>query len=106
MLLFLLVFIKSGLKNEVKLKKESVARLYTKQEVIDYIWQYSKFYGNKLGDCEQHYYDGDGYVALILMFEVAENICKSVVGDYESSFYKVVENYIKSIILRIAGGSS
>lgn len=69
--------------------------MYTKQEVIDYIWQYSKFYGNKLGDCEQYYYDGDGYVALILMFEVTENICKSVVGDYESSFYKVVEKLHK-----------
>lgn len=56
---------------------------------------YSKFYGNKLGDCEQYYYDGDGYVALILMFEVTENICKSVVGDYESSFYKVVEKLHK-----------
>lgn len=76
-------------------KKESVAYLYTKQEVIDYIWQYSKFYGNKLGDCERYYYDGDGYVALILMFEVTENICKSVAGDYESSFYKVVEKLHK-----------
>lgn len=69
--------------------------MYTKHEVIDYIWQYSKFYGNKLGDCEQYFYDGDGYVALILMFEVAENICKSIVGDYESSFFTVVDKLYK-----------
>ena len=69
--------------------------MYTKHEVIDYIWQYSKFYGNKLGDCEQYFYDGDGYIALILMFEVAENICKSIVGDYESSFFTVVDKLYK-----------
>ncbi|MBR3834832.1 MAG: hypothetical protein IKJ73_10965 [Lachnospiraceae bacterium] len=65
-------------------------RLYDKGEVIDYIWQYSRFYGNKLGECERYFADGEGHTAIILLFEITENICKSVVGDYESSFYKIV----------------
>lgn len=64
--------------------------LYDKRKVIDYIWQYSRFYGNKLGDCEYHYEKGEGYVAIILLFEVAENICKSVFGDYNGNFNSIV----------------
>lgn len=64
--------------------------LYSKNLIIDYVWQYSHFYANKLIECEQHYLDGRGYSSLILLFEITENICKSVVGDFDSSFYCIV----------------
>lgn len=68
---------------------------YDKRQVVDYIWLYSKFYGNKLGECERYFRDGEGHTAIILLFEMVENICKSVVGDYESSFYKVVSELVE-----------
>ena len=61
-------------------------RLYDKGEVIDYIWQYSRFYGNKLGECERYFADGEGHTAIILLFEITENICKSVVVPNNSIF--------------------
>lgn len=66
-------------------------KLYSKNEVIDYVWQYSRFYGNKLGDCENYFLNGEGYVALVLLFEVTENICKSVVGNYDDNFNVIVK---------------
>lgn len=66
-------------------------KLYSKPEVVDYIWQYSRFYGNKLGECERYFEDGEGYVALILLFEVTENICKSIHGDYNRNFNSVIK---------------
>lgn len=66
---------------------------------MEYIWQYSRFYGTILSYCEQHFYKNESYIALILLFEVTEYICKSVIGDYDSSFYNVVESlYNKGII--------
>lgn len=70
-------------------------KLYSKNEVIDYVWQYSKFYGNKLGDCENYFLNGEGYIALILLFEVTENVCKSVIGDYDDNF-NVIVNRLKN----------
>ena len=35
--------------------------LYDKEQVIGYIWQYSMFYGNKLGECERYFEDGEGH---------------------------------------------
>jgi hypothetical protein len=68
-----------------------MVHLYEKGQVIDYMWQYSKFYGNKLGECERYFEDGEGYVAVILLFEVTENICKSIIGEYEASFFNIVK---------------
>lgn len=66
-------------------------KLYSKPKVVDYIWQYSRFYGNKLGECERYFENGEGYVALILLFEVTENICKSIHGDYNSNFNSLIK---------------
>lgn len=63
---------------------------YDKGTAIDYIWQYSKFYGNQLFQCERHFSEEEGYVALVLLFDTTENICKSIIGNYESSFYNIV----------------
>ncbi|NMC60536.1 MAG: hypothetical protein GYA51_14300 [Candidatus Methanofastidiosa archaeon] len=58
---------------------------------IDVVWQYSKFYGKNLFSCEDFYCNDRGYIALILLFETIENVCKSIVEDYDLSFYKVVQ---------------
>lgn len=69
--------------------------LLDKRSVIDIIWQYSRFYGERLSDCERLFEDEEGYAALILLFEITENICKFVVGDYESSFCIIVDKMYK-----------
>lgn len=33
----------------------------------------------------------NGYPALLLLFAVVENVCKSIIEDYNLSFYEVVE---------------
>lgn len=65
--------------------------MYKKYEVIGIIWQYSSIYGNRLSYCERYFQDGEEYSSLLILFETSENICKTIIGDYNSSFYNVVE---------------
>ncbi len=62
-----------------------------KNDAIDYIWQYSKYYGEKIWDCERLYESKNGFAALILLFNIAENIFKSRNQDYESNFFDTVK---------------
>ena len=77
---------------------------YGKGAVIDYIWQYSRYYGNLLISCEELSKERNlnGHASLIYLFNILENIIKSQVHDYDSSFMKVIdklksENYINDI---------
>ena len=65
--------------------------LKEKKKKIYVVWQYSKLYGKNLFSCEDFYHNDSAYVALILLFETIENVCKSIVEDYDLSFYKVVQ---------------
>ena len=46
--------------------------IYTKQEVIDYVWQYSKYYGNLLISCEKiaKLENFSGHARLIYLFNI------------------------------------
>lgn len=66
-------------------------RNINKGEAIDYIWQYSKYYGEKIWDCERLYESENGFAALILLFNIAENIFKSRNQDYDSNFFDTVK---------------
>lgn len=61
-----------------------------KELSLQLVWQYSNFYGQSLYDCEHLHRNGKSYVALILLFETTESICKSIIEDYDSSFFHVV----------------
>lgn len=65
--------------------------IYSKGEVIDYIWQYSRYYGNLLISCEELSKERNlnGHVSLIYLFNILENIIKSQIHDYDASFVKV-----------------
>lgn len=78
--------------------------MYTKQEVIDYIWQYSQYYGNLLISCEKiaKLENFNGHATLIYLFNILENIVKSQVKNYELNFVHVIDelkekNYISEI---------
>ena len=62
--------------------------IYTKQEVIDYVWQYSKYYGNLLISCEKiaKLENFSGHARLIYLFNILENIVKSQIKNYELNF--------------------
>lgn len=64
---------------------------FTKSTVLDYLWQYSRFYSQRLFECEEFSIEGKGYAAVTLLFSCLENICKSVANDYDSSFYEVIK---------------
>ncbi|MBW9158672.1 hypothetical protein [Clostridium tagluense] len=66
---------------------------YSKGEVIDYIWQYSRYHANLLIYCEEIAQKecGQGYASLIYLFSLAENIFKSKVEDYDSGFKNVLK---------------
>lgn len=67
--------------------------IYGKGAVIDYIWQYSRYYGNLLISCEELSKERNlnGHASLIYLFNILENIIKSQIHDYDTSFMKAVD---------------
>ena len=59
--------------------------IYTKQEVIDYVWQYSEYYGNLLISCEKiaKLENFSGHATLIYLFNILENIAKSQIKKFD-----------------------
>lgn len=62
---------------------------FTKSTVMDYLWQYSHFYSDRLQECEEFFYQEKGYAAVTLLFANLENVAKSIVNDFDSSFYHI-----------------
>lgn len=70
---------------------------HSKAEVIDYIWQYSHYYGNQiafLGHVEEN-----GCASLIYLFNLLENVLKAHIDDYGKTFQDVVRESYKSGLL-------
>lgn len=66
--------------------------MYSKEEVIDYIWQYSRYYGDLLAQSDLIYTEEIGaHSALINLFNLTEIILKSKVDDYDINFYGAVK---------------
>jgi len=68
-----------------------MGRIYTKGEVVDYVWQYSWYYGNLLGYCTQIYENENGHASLIYLFNLVENAFKENLSDYDSNFYSIID---------------
>lgn len=62
---------------------------YSKSTVIDNVWLYSRYYGNQLAFLRE--VEGNGSASLVYLFNLLENILKSHLSDYESSFQDVVK---------------
>ena len=81
--------------------KQGGILLFTKGEVIDKVWQYSKYHGNLLSYCESlakagH---GNGFATLIFLFNIVENIMKDSVKDYDSGFLDVLKKVKKQNLI-------
>ncbi len=71
----------------------------SKQNIIDYIWIHSRYYGDLLSTCEVLYEQNFGYASLDLLFSVLEKIVKMVLEDYDISFCDALNNLRKEKIL-------
>ena len=78
--------------------------IYEKSAVVDHIWQYSRYYGNLLISCEEISKEKNlnGHASLIYLFNILENVIKSQLHDYDTSFIKAIDklksqNYINNI---------
>lgn len=69
--------------------------MYTKGEIIDYLWQYSKYYGNLLGDCNIISDEINPHSALINLFNITEMVFKSKLNNYEINFYGAIQELKK-----------
>lgn len=52
----------------------------------EYIWQYSKYYGDMMATTKRLYDNGEYYTSVTLLFNVTELICKAVKDDYAGNF--------------------
>ncbi|WP_100404242.1 hypothetical protein [Bacillus solitudinis] len=69
------------------MKKE----FYSKTEVINYVWQYSRHHGELLSYCEiAREESGNGHAALIFLFNLTENIFKDRLENYDASLHDII----------------
>ena len=64
--------------------------MLTKGEVIDIVWQFSRYYGNQLAFLEK-IKDSNSIAALIYLTNILENVLKSYKDDYNCNFYQAIE---------------
>lgn len=60
-----------------------------KAETIRVLNYYSKYYCRQYINCEQLFFDEKGHFALFNLLALFENIIKSTLNDFESSFYEL-----------------
>jgi hypothetical protein len=62
----------------------------TKKEVVDIVWQFSKYYGNQLIFLED-IKENNATAALVYLTNILENVLKSYKDDYECNFKTVID---------------
>lgn len=72
---------------------------YSKQEVIEYLWLYSRYYSQRLFECEELFQKEKGYASITMLFSVLENIMKLSTDDYDSSLYDVAKKLNEQSII-------
>lgn len=67
--------------------------IYSKTEVIGYVWQHSRYYGNLLSYCEKlaEEQSGNGFALLVVLFNLTENVFKDRIKDYDARFSDVIK---------------
>ncbi|HHK5544926.1 hypothetical protein COA19_03270 [Bacillus thuringiensis] len=68
---------------------------YSKSDVIEYVWQYSRYHGNLLSYCEQIAKEDssnarNGFAALIFLLNLTENIFKDRIKNYDANLINVI----------------
>lgn len=71
-----------------------MSSLYDKNTVLDHLWQYSRFSASCLYQSEELFRAGKGFGAITVLFNCLENICKSVINDYNSNTFVIYQNLL------------
>lgn len=71
-----------------------MCKQYSKGEVIDLVWQYSRYYGNQLAYLSE--IEENGNASLFYLFNILENIFKTALSDYDSNFQYIVKDAHKN----------
>ena len=64
---------------------------YSKYEVIEYLSVYSRFYAQRLFECEELFREEKGYVSVTMLFSILESIMKLTADDYDSPLYEIAK---------------
>lgn len=56
------------------------------KDKIEYIWQYSRYYGNMISTAQRLYNNEEGYAAVVILFNATELIFKSLRENYSDNF--------------------
>lgn len=64
---------------------------YSKYEVIEYLSVYSRFYAQRLFECEEFFREEKGYVSVTMLFSILESIMKLTADDYDSPLYEIAK---------------
>lgn len=64
--------------------------IHAKGTVMDYVYQYSKYYGLLLGNCDEIAFEVSGHAGLIYLFNLTEMIFKDSINEYEFNLFDTV----------------
>lgn len=64
---------------------------YSKHEVIENLWVYSRFYAQRLYECEELFNEEKGYVSITMLFSILESIMKLAADDFDSPLYEIAK---------------
>lgn len=53
---------------------------------VEFIWQYSRYYGNMISTAQRLYNNNEGYAAIVILFNATELIFKSLRENYSDNF--------------------
>jgi hypothetical protein len=68
------------------LKKEQL-----KNELFHLLAYYSKYYFGQFSECERLFNEEKGHISLFYLFALFENIVKSSLNDFESTFFNLIK---------------
>lgn len=65
--------------------------LYSKEKVVDYIWQYSKYQGHLLQECIAISKQNHGHASLIFLYNLLEMTMKNRLKNHDIAFIDVIK---------------
>ena len=68
-------------------------------KMIQWIWQYSNYYGDMLATAVRLHDEGESYAATLVLFNATELICKSVRENYNQNFSQDLSHLQKNGLL-------
>lgn len=72
------------------------------KDKIEYIWQYSRYYGNMISTAQRLYNNEEGYAAVVILFNATELIFKSLRENYSDNFNRDISALVDMGLLTLS----